>query len=128
MSNKYIVNSDIPRWSFLNGYTCNSVDKDHVLRHLGYRFKSLCSMYALNNSYAQGEIGIHLMKELSIDITAHKKPNIVDEYWNDYGYVLEINNGSCENEEIEKMLFVNDTEANEWQMSINAWITYSIIE
>ena len=113
----YILVTNTPRWLFLNGYTCNSKSKDHFLRHLGYKFGKLCDMSSLNNAYNCGEIGIKIYKEDKSKVTPYQKPNVINEYFDDFGYMLVINHGGIDEEIIEKRLFTNDIEANEWRNS-----------
>ncbi len=112
----YTVKSKYDFWSFLNGYSCKAQSKDHFIRHLGHRFSKKCSMYELNNAYASNEIIIKTTKEnAKKQNNQHvQKIDIVDEYFSDYGYVVELNKGTKSDPIIEQMIFVNDAEASEW--------------
>jgi hypothetical protein len=121
MDKEYVVTSKIRSLSFLNGYVCQSESKDHFLRHLGHRFSKCCDMNQLNNAYKTGEIIIDIHKPFNKEFPSvwpkddkRVKPNIVDEYWGRYGYILEINHGTAAKPVIEKRTFVNDTEAQQW--------------
>jgi len=116
----YIVNTKYDSWGFLNGYSCKSQDKDHFLRHLGYKFSNLCTMHELNTAYECGDISIKkVIKQKDQLVNKEKRINVVDEYYNSFGYVLEINNGSILEPIIETKTFSTDTEANEWLNSQN---------
>jgi len=111
----YVVHSKTPFWSFLDGYSCQAEDKDHFLRHLGYKYYTKCTMYEINRAYICGDIIINLGKgntNNSIGLTI--KPNVVNRYWGAFGYILEINHGTLVEPVIEKRIFVNDVEAEEW--------------
>jgi len=117
----YVVKSSKIFWQFLNGYSCNAVDENHFIRHIGHRFSTICDMYTLNNACKSGEIGIYILKTRPSNPTYNKisveKPNIVDRYLDDFGYVLEINHGSLADEDIKKRLFASEDEATEWENS-----------
>lgn len=117
MAKEYVVRTKIERLSSLNGYSCKSESKDHFLRHLGYRFSKVCDMYTLNNAYQCGELTIDIPKKREPAKEIISKPKVVDEYWNDFGYVLEIDLGDIFEESTETRLFTNDTEAYEWVRS-----------
>ena len=122
---RYIVISNIKSLSFLDGYSCESEDKDHFLRHLGHRFGKRCNMYQLNNAHAVNDI---LIKTVKTEKTPENngserkqhfaKPNVVNEYWGTYGYILEINHGTMNLPIIEKRVFANDNDAREWVNNI----------
>lgn len=115
---KYIVETRIRSLSFMDGYSCESESPDHFLRHLGHRFSKCCDMNQLNNAYKTKEIIIKKVKTKQNDILKKveikKKPNIVNEYWGNYGYILEINHGTVDYPVIERRAFVSDTEAHQW--------------
>lgn len=112
----YVVRSKIKSLSFLDGYSCESQDKDHFLRHLGHRFSKCCTMGQLNNAYAVNDILVEMVKQPKNNNTVRdpSKPNIINEYWGTFGYILEINHGTVNNPVIETRAFVSDTEAREW--------------
>jgi len=117
----YVVRSKIRSLSFLDGYSCESESKDHFLRHLGHRFSKCCDMGQLNNAYQSKDILIETVKPFNKKFASvwpkedkRVKPNVVNEYWGTFGYILEINHGTVNNPVIEKRAFVSDTEANEW--------------
>ena len=74
-------------------------------------------MYTLNNAYQCGELSIDILKKREPAKEIISKPKVVDEYWNDFGYVLEIDLGDIFEESTETRLFTNDTEAYEWVRS-----------
>lgn len=110
MSEEYVVNTDIKKLEVLDGYSCRSQSKDHFLRHLGYKFSKICDMYTLNNAYNCGELGINIIEKNECPKVFIENGVVLDEYWNEYGYILEIEYG----ENIEPRSFVNDMEAYEW--------------
>jgi len=110
----YIVTSTVPKWSFLNGYSCNSEDKGHFIRHLGYRFSKHCSMYDLNTAHDSGDIHIVILKSGLVTESRMSRPRVIDQYWGEYSYILEIDSGTAYEAIIEKRQFVNDIEANQW--------------
>lgn len=124
MAKEYEVFSKIQSLSFLNGYSCKSENEDYFLRHIGYRFSNLCNMYTLNNAYKCGDLLIRVKKPFDKEYPSvwpkddrRNKPNIINEYWGVYGYIIEINHGTVEYPIIETRSFVNDIEANEWKDS-----------
>ena len=115
---RYVVETRIRSLSFMDGYSCESESPDHFLRHLGHRFSKCCDMNQLNNAYQSNEIIIRKSNKSRNDIFKKviplKKPNVVNEYWGNYGYILEINHGTVNNPVIETRAFVSDTEAHQW--------------
>jgi len=109
---KYIVHSLSPRWSFLDGYSCNSLDEGHFIRHLGYRFKNYCAMHEINVAKDNLEIAIEKCKKKTSNVKSRpmKKYYLVDEYWGDYGYIIVVRYGDTEL----KKQFVSDSEALQW--------------
>lgn len=115
---RYVVETRIRSLSFMDGYSCESESPDHFLRHLGHRFSKCCDMNQLNNAHKTKEIIIKKVKTKRNDILKkveiRKKPNIINEYWGNYGYILEINHGTVNNPVIETRAFVSDLEAHQW--------------
>ncbi|MFU8786318.1 MAG: hypothetical protein ACNA7U_03645 [Candidatus Izemoplasmataceae bacterium] len=117
----FIVYSAHPHWVFLNGYYCYSKTSDHFLRHLSYKFYRLTDIYSLNNAHKSNEIIIDILKSENFPPSIPpKKPFVVDGYFDDFGYVIEVNHGDMENDIIEKLSFVNEYEAGEWIKRLNA--------
>ena len=81
------------------------------IRHLGHRFSKKCSMYEINNAYSSNEIIIKATKENTKKQNSQhiQKNDIVDEYFSDYGYIVELNKGTKSDPIIEQVMFVNDT-------------------
>lgn len=123
MAKEYEVFSKIQSLSFLNGYSCKSESEDHFLRHIGYRFSNLCDMYTLNNAYKCGDLLIRVKKPVNKthsnnwSTVLSNKPEVVNEFWSDYGYILELNYGTIDCPIMVIRSFVNDIEANEWKNS-----------
>ena len=117
MAKEYVVRTKIEKLSPLNGYSCKSESKDHFLRHLGYRFSKVCDMYALNNAYQCGELNIDILKKKEPYKEVISKPKIINEYWDNFGYVLVIDRGDIFKKYIETRTFTNDAEAYEWVRS-----------
>lgn len=104
---KYIASTKVRALERVNGYTCNSESKDHFLRHLGYKFIKTCSMHSLYTAYESGDLTIDIYKESSKQPESRVfRMNVIDEYWSDFGYILELPSGNKE--------FSSDIEAHEW--------------
>jgi len=118
--NTYIVTSNTKRFNVLDGYSCKAQSKDHFLRHLGHKFFFV--MNSINNAYSCGDIRVDIYENNvilnSVNII-NKKPNVVDEYYGLYSYILVLNKGTNVNPIIEIKEFVNYEEAHEWIKQIN---------
>lgn len=118
---RYVVETRIRSLSFMDGYSCESESPDHFLRHLGHRFSKCCDMNRLNNAHKTKEIIIKKVNQFNKEYPRvwpkedkRKKPNIINEYWGNYSYILEINHGTVNNPMIETRAFVSDSEAHQW--------------
>ncbi len=114
----YSVTKAKDRLTFLIGYSCKSKSKDHFIRHLGYRFKRYINMSMLNNAIFSNEITIDILDKFpeKNETIRPVSKKLINEYWSNYGYVLELNNGSIDTPVIGKLLFVSEEEAREWKV------------
>lgn len=117
MGKVFKVTSRHSKFDVLDGYSCISKSKNHFIRHLSHKFYKYFMIFDLDNAVASHDIvitesdkvpkTINDISKTEEDIAVNTPSN---EYWDDYGYVLEFEDG----ESIYTQRFVNDVEAREW--------------
>lgn len=117
MGKVFTVTSRHSKFDVLDGYSCISKSKNHFIRHLSHRFYKYFMIFDLDNAVASHDIVITESDEFPKTINDISKTeendvliSLSNEYWDDYGYVLEFEDG----ESIYIQRFVSDVEAKEW--------------
>jgi hypothetical protein len=122
----FTVISSSEEWSFLNGYSCYSIDKDNFIRHLSYKFGDFCIFHDIKDALERKDIAILTAEDFDETTVRHffnistpvQNVQMVAGYLSDYGYVLEFYlSGSLANDlktNNYSVTFANEQEAMEW--------------